>query len=90
VEGVEASPLARTAGLFDIANGMTVRAHPREVAFPNLDLTAHLLRPPAGEWLGVDTHVTFSQHGTGITNAVLHDEAGVLGTLAQILTVRPG
>jgi hypothetical protein len=83
------SPTARAAGLLDIANGMAVRADPGEVAFPNLDLTAHLLRAPTGDWLGFDTTVSFGATGLGVTSTVLHDEAGPLGTLAQSLTVRP-
>ncbi|KRF34481.1 thioesterase family protein [Nocardioides sp. Soil805] len=83
------SATARAAGLLDIANGMTVRADPREVAFPNLDLTAHLFRPPAPGWLGFDTTVSFGPAGHGLTSTVLHDESGPLGTIAQSLTVRP-
>ena len=86
------SPTARLVGLVDIANGMTVRADPRAVAFPNLDLTAHLLRAPVTEhhgWIGLDSTVSFGPAGHGITSAVLHDADGPVGTLAQTLTVRP-
>ncbi|MGN6606169.1 MAG: thioesterase family protein [Jatrophihabitans sp.] len=83
------SPVARLAGLIDIANGMTVRADPRSVAFPNLDLTAHLFGVPSGEWLGFDTTVSFGASGLGVTSSVLHDRRGPIGTSAQILTVRP-
>lgn len=85
----EVSTMARMAGLFDIANGMALRADPEEVHFPNIDLTAHLTRPPAGEWLGFDTRVTFGSGGLGLTSSVIHDEAGPSGTIAQSLTVRP-
>jgi hypothetical protein len=84
------SPLADAARLLDIANGMAVRASPSDVAFPNLDLTAHLVRTPVPGWLGFDTTVTFGPGGHGLTSTVLHDEVGPLGTLAQSLTVRPG
>ena len=84
-----ASPTARAAGLLDIANGMTVRSDPGDVAFPNLDLTAHLFRAPAGPWLGFDTTVSFGAGGLGLTSTVLHDASGPLGTVAQTLTVRP-
>lgn len=87
--GEPVSPTAHAARLFDIANGMTVRADPRTVAFPNVDLTAHLLREPRGEWLGYDTTVSFGMDGLGLTSTVLHDADGPLGTLAQMLTVRP-
>jgi acyl-CoA thioesterase len=77
------------ARLLDIANGMTVREDPRAVAFPNVDLTAHVVREPRGEWLGFDTAVTFGATGLGLTSSVLHDGDGPFGTLAQVLTVRP-
>lgn len=85
----EASVLARAVGLFDIANGMTVRARPDEVSFPNVDLTAHLFDQPEGEWVGFDTTVTFGADGVGLTSSVLHDHRGPVGTLAQVLTIRP-
>ncbi|MFW6775791.1 thioesterase family protein [Nocardioides sp. CPCC 205120] len=84
------SPTARAAGLLDISNGMTVRVDPRRVAFPNVDLTAHLLRAPAGDWLGFDTTVSFGPQGLGVTSSVLHDATGPVGTSSQVLTVRPG
>lgn len=87
--GEPVSPTAHAARLFDIANGMTVRADPRTVAFPNVDLTAHLFREPRGDWLGFDTTVSFSSDGLGLTSTVLHDADGPMGTLAQMLTVRP-
>lgn len=86
-EGV--SPLSRTAGLLDIANGMTVRAEPGEVLFPNIDLTAHFFEQPQGEWVGFDTRVSFGTGGLGLTASVVHDVRGPVGTSAQSLTVRP-
>lgn len=82
-------PAATAARLFDIANGMTVRADPRAVAFPNVDLTAHLFREPVAGWLGFDTAVSFGPTGQGLTSSVLHDAEGPFGTMAQVLTVRP-
>lgn len=83
------SSTAAAVGLLDIANGMTVLADPSDVAFPNIDLTAHLFRAPHAGWLGFDTTVTFGPGGHGLTSSILHDEAGPIGTLAQTLTVRP-
>jgi hypothetical protein len=90
VEDEKVSRLAGAIGLFDIANGMTVRVDPRDVAFPNIDLTAHLFAEPRGEWLGFDTTVSFGAEGLGLTSSVLHDENGAFGTVNQMLTVRPG
>ncbi|MCW2665163.1 MAG: hypothetical protein JWN57_125 [Frankiales bacterium] len=83
------SRLARAAGLIDIANGMTVRVSPRALAFPNVDLTAHLFGEPRGDWVGFDTTVSFGSGGLGVTSSVLHDEQGPFGVLAQALTLRP-
>jgi hypothetical protein len=90
IDGEKVSGLASVAGLFDVANGMTVRADPRAVAFPNLDLTAHFFGQPCGEWVGFDTTVSFGPGGVGLTSSVIHTEHGPIGTMAQILTVRPG
>ena len=83
------SPLAYYVGLLDIANGMTVRASPEEVAFPNVDLNVQFFAAPAGEWVGFDTGVTFGAGGVGVTSTVLHDRNGPVGVMAQTLTVRP-
>ncbi len=85
----DVSALAATFGTVDIANGMVVRADPGQVAFPNVDLTAHVLRPPSGGWVGFDTTVSFGVGGLGITSTVLHDVDGPVGTMSQALTVRP-
>lgn len=89
VEGEEISAVARVATLLDIANGMAVRARPEDVAFPNLDLTAHLFTRPRGDWVGFDTSVSFGPTGLGLTSSVIHDRFGPVGTSNQILTVRP-
>lgn len=90
IEDEKASGLASAVALFDIANGMTVRAEPQDVAFPNLDLTAHLFAEPRGEWVGFDTTVSFGPSGVGLTSSVLHDVHGPVGTMSQGLTLRPG
>ncbi|MGO1182370.1 MAG: thioesterase family protein [Micrococcaceae bacterium] len=89
VAGEQVSATARFVGLTDIANGMAVRVPPTEVAFPNVDLTVHLVREPVGEWNGVDLSVTFGAGGHGLTHSVLHDVEGPVGAVSQALTVRP-
>lgn len=88
VEDTEASALASFVGLVDTANGIAVRIDPRELMFPNLDLTIHLYRNPAPGWVGFDTHVVFGDAGVGLTTTQLHDERGPVGRAEQILTVR--
>jgi hypothetical protein len=90
LDGEPVSSLARAAGVLDIANGMTVRVDPREVAFPNLDLTAHFFAEPRGDWVGFDTAVSIGPGGIGLTHSIIHDETGPIGAVSQSLTVRPG
>jgi len=89
VAGETASPLASYVGLVDTANGIAVRQPPGKWMFPNVDLTIHLHRQPRGEWVGLDTSVTFGASGHGLTSTVLHDVHGPIGQAQQILTVRP-
>lgn len=88
VEGEAVSPTARAAGLLDLANGMTVRADPERVRFPNVDLTAHVMDEPPDDWLGFDTRVSFGPRGVGITSSTIHGARGPIGTVSQILTLR--
>jgi hypothetical protein len=89
VAGRPSSSLASYVGLIDTANGIAVRADPTTMLFPNTDLTVHLVREPVGEWIGLDTTVTFGPDGVGLTASVLHDVTGPLGRAAQTLTLRP-
>lgn len=90
VAGEQSSPTAAFLAFVDTANGIAVRVRPGERwAFPNIDLTVHLLRDPAPGWVGLDTRVSFGANGIGLTSSVLHDERGPVGTAEQILTLRP-
>jgi len=89
LEDEAVSPTARLMGLADIANGLAPLASPRDAAFPNLDLTAHIFRQPAGDWLGFDVSVSAGPGGVGLTHSILHDATGPFATLSQCLTIRP-
>lgn len=89
VAGERSSSLARYVTLVDTANGIAVRQSPTAWMFPNVDLTLHLHRRPAGRWAGLDTTVVFGPTGQGLTSTVLHDAEGPVGQAQQILTVRP-
>lgn len=89
LRGEPVGPISRLLGMVDFANGLTLRLAPTQVAFPNVDLTCHLFAEPEGEWIGFDTTVSIGPTGLGLTDTVLHDERGPVGTVQQILTVRP-
>jgi hypothetical protein len=89
VAGEKASELASYVALVDVANGIAVRESATEWMFPNVDLTLHLHRQPEGRWVGMDTSVDFGPTGQGVTSTILHDLAGPIGHVEQLLTVRP-
>ena len=90
VAGEPTTDMVRLMGLVDTANGIAFRVPPGagSYMFPNVDLSIHLHREPVGEWLGLDTSVTFGTDGIGLTSTVLNDVQGPFGRAAQILTVR--
>lgn len=88
VAGEEPIAVAEFLTRVDPANGIAVRKHPKEWAFPNVDLTVHFFRQPDPSWTGLDTRVTFGPHGIGLTSSTLHDVHGPVGRAEQSLTVR--
>lgn len=89
IEQQDVSATARAMSLIDIANGLTPLGSPKDLAFPNLDLTAHIFRAPVGEWIGLDISVQSGPSGIGLTHSILHDIHGSFGAMSQCLTMRP-
>ena len=88
VAGETSSHTARFVSAIDAANGIAPRVEPGQWAFPNVDLSIHLIREPVSEWVGLDTNVEISPVGVGLTHSELFDENGPIGRVAQALTVR--
>jgi hypothetical protein len=86
VEGEPISPLQRVMLAADGGNGVSAPLDWSRFIFINTDLTVHLLRPPRGEWVCLDsvTHVD----GIGMTDTALWDDGGRIGRAAQTLLVR--
>ena len=86
VGGEEISPLQRVLLAADGGNGVSAPLDWARFVFINTDLTVHLLRPPEGDWVCLDsvTHVD----GIGMTDTALWDDRGRIGRAAQTLLVR--
>jgi hypothetical protein len=86
VEGEPITPLQRVMLAADGGNGVSAPLDWSRFIFINTDLTVHLLRPPRGEWVCLDsvTHVD----GIGLTDTALWDDDGRIGRAAQTLLVR--
>jgi acyl-coenzyme A thioesterase PaaI-like protein len=85
--GEAPSPLVRTAAAADFANGLSWILPFDEWLFVNTELTIHLYRDPAGEWIGLDASTVSDASGIGLATAVLHDLRGPFGVCAQSLFV---
>jgi hypothetical protein len=86
VAGEDPSPLERVLAAADSGNGVSAALDYHRYLFINTDLSVHLLRMPAGEWVCLDarTHVD----GLGLSDTALWDERGLIGRAAQTLLVR--
>lgn len=87
VAGETPSPLQRTVVAADAGNGVSVTIPIDRFTFINADLTVHLHREPAGEWIGLDATTTPESDGTGLQHSLLHDTQGVVGRSLQSLVV---
>jgi len=86
VEGEPPSPLERLMVAADAGNGVSAILDWRQFLFINTELSVHVLRPPEGEWVGLDA-VTYID-GAGLAESTLWDERGRVGRAAQTLLVR--
>jgi hypothetical protein len=89
VAGEQPTGLQRLFVVADSGNGVSSRMDPHEWLFINSELTVHLYREPAGEWIALDATTAIGPDGVGTAFSVLHDLDGPVGRGAQALLVRP-
>jgi hypothetical protein len=87
VAGEEPSPLQRVLVTADVGNGVSASLDYRRYLFINVDLTVHLERMPAGEWVCVDAKTLPQPNGLGTAESVLADERGRIGRALQTLLI---
>ena len=85
--GIAPSPLVRACAAADFSNGLSAILPFDDWTFVNTDLTVHLHREPAGEWIGLDARTAAGPAGIGLAGGVLHDRQGPVGTCAQALFI---
>ncbi|HYF25766.1 MAG TPA: thioesterase family protein [Baekduia sp.] len=86
VDDEPVSPLQRAVAAADFGNGVSSELD-WDALFVNTDLTVSLLRPPAGEWVLLDSRTLLDRGGSGVAISRLWDAAGELGTAQQTLFV---
>ena len=87
VAGEEPSPLQRTAALSDMGNGVSGVVGFDTHMFINPELTIHLWRVPAGEWIALRCRSDLGRRGVGLAKSALYDTDGLFGRAAQSLFV---
>jgi hypothetical protein len=83
------TPLARAAAAADFGNGVSRVLDFERYLFINTDLTVHLHREPAGEWVLLDARTRIEPTGAGLAASRMFDERGPIGLAAQSLLVAP-
>jgi hypothetical protein len=89
VAGEQPSGLQRLMAVADCGNGLSGSVDFSRWWFINVDLTVHLHREPAGEWLCVEAASAYGPSGAGLAETELFDLNGRLGRGAQSLLVGP-
>ena len=85
----EPGPLERVLAIADSGNGVSGELDLRRWHFINPELTVHVYREAAGEWICLDAQTTIAAGGTGLATSVLSDLDGPVGVGAQSLLIAP-
>ncbi|MEN3304092.1 MAG: hypothetical protein V7603_294 [Micromonosporaceae bacterium] len=89
VEGEEPSGLQRAVAVADSGNGLSGLLDFTRWWFINTELTVHVYREPAGEWVYLDARSSLDSRGVGLAQTSLCDRRGPFGTGAQALLIGP-
>ena len=85
----EPAPLERVLVTADSGNGASAELDISRWLFINPELTVHLHREPAGEWICLDAQTAITPGGAGLATSALSDLGGPVGVAAQSLFIAP-
>jgi len=89
LDGETQSPIQSMCPLADCGNGISWNVPPTEMGFMNTDLTLHIHREPVSDWLASDSVSHWQSSGIGMSQSVLYDTQGPVGTALQTLVLFP-
>jgi hypothetical protein len=89
IAGAPVSPVTRVAACADFGSGVGNALRYTQANAINPEVTIHLHRHPATDWIGLESEAWTQPHGVGLAESRLHDERGVIGRAAQTLLVEP-
>ncbi len=83
------SPIQSLCPLADCGNGISWNAPSTHMGFMNTDLSVHVHREPVSEWLASESISHWHSNGIGMSQSVLYDTEGPIGTALQTLVLFP-
>ncbi len=89
LDGETQSPIQALCPLADCGNGISWNAPTTEMGFMNTDLTVQIHRPPKGQWFASQSISHWQSSGIGMSQSVLFDTEGPVGTALQTLVLFP-
>ncbi|OIQ30572.1 MAG: hypothetical protein BM562_09520 [Alphaproteobacteria bacterium MedPE-SWcel] len=87
--GEETSPVQSICALADCGNGISWNKPATEMGFMNTDLTLQIHRAPEPGWHASEAVSHWHSNGIGMSQAVLFDTVGAVGTALQTLSLFP-
>ncbi|NVO57144.1 thioesterase family protein [Rhodobacteraceae bacterium B1Z28] len=89
LDGEQQSPIQSLCPLADCGNGISWNVPPTEMGFMNTDLSVHIHREPVSDWLASESVSHWQPSGIGMSQSVLYDRQGPIGTALQTLVLFP-
>ena len=83
IHGEQTNRFAYMAALADFANGISALRPFSEMIAINTDLAIYLSREPVGDWVALDSRTNSSGLGLGMTDSLVYDASGFVGTTNQ-------
>lgn len=87
VAGDAADPYARCGVFGDLGNGISAIDSMRSLMAINTDLTLYLARRPVSEWMAMRSATVSHGFGLGISDSLVYDASGFVGTANQSLFI---
>jgi hypothetical protein len=87
LDGVTPSPVVRVAACADFGSGVGNALRLTNANAINAEVTIHLHRHPASEWVCLESGSWAHSHGVGLADSLILDRDGPVGRVAQSLVV---
>lgn len=87
VDGEDDDPYGRLGLFGDLGNGIAAIEPMTTLMAINTDLTLYVARPPATEWVAISSATVTDGRGLGMTDSLVYDATGFVGTANQSIFI---